>query len=97
MHYTNLTTEQIQQDLVSYGPLTVAVYAAHPNFQYVGSSGLINNCPTTGGPDHAVLLVGYNSTHWFIKNSWGTAWGDNGYGYILKTNDCQLHTWVDVM
>jgi hypothetical protein len=83
--------------LTKSGPLTVAVYANHPAFQYVGSSGLINNCPTDGGPDHAVLLVGYNSTHWFIKNSWGPYWGHNGYGYILKTNDCKLSTWVDVM
>ena len=63
----------------------------------VGKSGLINNCPTDAGPDHAVLLVGYNSSHWFIKNSWGINWGNNGYAYISKTNDCKLSTWVDVM
>lgn len=43
------------------------------------------------------MLVGYNSTHWFVKNSWGTGWGDQGFGYISKTNDCGLRTWVDVM
>lgn len=59
MHYSNLTTEQIQDELINSGPLTVAVFASHQAFQYVGSSGLINNCPTDGGPDHAVLLVGY--------------------------------------
>jgi hypothetical protein len=33
---------------------------------------------------HAVLAVGYNDDNReiCIKNSWGTAWGDNGYGYI---------------
>lgn len=96
-HYSNLTTQQIQDQLVNSGPLTVAVYAGNNAFTSVGFGGLINNCPTEGGPDHAVLLVGYNSTHWFIKNSWGTSWGHNGYGYILKTNDCKLQTWVDVM
>jgi hypothetical protein len=50
-----------------------------------------------GTANHAILLVGYNSTHWFIKNSWGTSWGNKGFGYILKTNDCKLNAWVDVM
>ena len=33
---------------------------------------------------HVILLVGYNSeTKMFIfRNSWGTKWGDNGYGTI---------------
>ena len=33
---------------------------------------------------HAVMAVGYNDSdeHLIIKNSWGTEWGDNGYGYL---------------
>lgn len=33
---------------------------------------------------HAVLVVGYDlGKKWFIaRNSWGTAWGDNGYCYL---------------
>lgn len=50
---------------------------------YAGSSGLINKC-APGKIDHAVLLVGYNITHWFIKNSWGAVWGHQGFGYIAK-------------
>lgn len=46
--------------------------------------------PDKEGKDHAVILVGWNdsisdenvSGHWIFKNSWGTGWGDNGYGYI---------------
>lgn len=34
----------------------------------------------TGG--HAVLLVGYTKRHFIFRNSWGTDWGDNGYGYL---------------
>lgn len=34
----------------------------------------------TGG--HAVLAVGYTQSHVIIRNSWGAAWGDDGYGYL---------------
>jgi aminopeptidase C len=38
--------------------------------------------------NHAVTIVGYSlntatpgcSGHWIVKNSWGTLWGENGYG-----------------
>jgi hypothetical protein len=36
--------------------------------------------------DHAVLIVGYDTTngknHWIVKNSWAKRWGQNGFGYI---------------
>ncbi|MGB5279504.1 MAG: C1 family peptidase, partial [Gammaproteobacteria bacterium] len=37
---------------------------------------------------HCIVLVGYDrddiddETIWIIKNSWGTDWGEDGYGYI---------------
>lgn len=70
-----------------YGPVTIAIYAGHSGFLNVGKSGGIV-CPTTIKIDHGVLLVGYNKTHWIIKNSWGTGWGDNGFCYIPKNRDC---------
>jgi hypothetical protein len=38
---------------------------------------------TIGG--HAVLAVGYSQTHVLFKNSWGTGWGDAGYGRLPWT------------
>jgi C1A family cysteine protease len=36
--------------------------------------------PTRGG--HAVALVGYTTTAFIVRNSWGTtSWGDKGFGY----------------
>lgn len=42
---------------------------------------------------HAVMCVGYNSTHWLMRNSWGTEWGDHGYftmplAYLEDVNLC---------
>jgi C1A family cysteine protease len=54
------------------------------------------SCPDAG-INHVVLLYGYNQTHWFIKNSWGTGWGDKGHAYILNTKNCKIDKWVDIM
>jgi hypothetical protein len=33
---------------------------------------------------HILLAVGYDEArqHFIVRNSWGTAWGDHGYGYL---------------
>ena len=56
------------------------------NSKYVISS----NDPLCDPTDlnHAIIITGwgFSSTdklYWIVKNSWGEAWGDNGYGYIL--------------
>ena len=43
----------------------------------------------TGQSWHAVVLAGFvddpdaaGGGYWIVKNSWGTGWGDSGYGYI---------------
>lgn len=49
---------------------------------------------------HAILLVGYDdsSANFILRNSWGTSWGDKGYGYmpyqyVTNTDLCQ-DIWV---
>ncbi len=37
--------------------------------------------PSTTRGGHAVALVGYTSTGFIVRNSWGTDWGDGGYAY----------------
>ena len=37
--------------------------------------------PDTIRGGHAVCLVGYTSTYFIVRNSWGTGWGDGGFGY----------------
>lgn len=95
--YNNTSTaEQLQQDLVTYGPISVGVFASQTSFSSVGRSGLISCTNNVGPIDHAITLVGYNSSHWFIKNSWGTGWGNNGYAYINKSANCGIYTYISV-
>lgn len=61
---------------------------------YAGSNGGVFNCAPGQPIDHTILLVGYNSTYWFVKNSWGPYWGNNGYAYINRSSDCGLKSYV---
>lgn len=39
--------------------------------------------PATVRGGHAICIVGYRTDGRFIvRNSWGTTWGDNGFGYV---------------
>ena len=42
-------------------------------------SGGIFNGPCSTDTDHAVTLVGYTSSYWIVRNSWGTDWGEKGF------------------
>jgi C1A family cysteine protease len=37
--------------------------------------------PNTKRGGHAVSLVGYTADRFIVRNSWGTTWGDRGFGY----------------
>ena len=76
---------------VSQQPVSVAIEADHQSFQlYAGGVYSAKDCGTE--LDHGVLLVGYgmdpkskkHKHFWKIKNSWGPAWGEDGYIRIAK-------------
>jgi hypothetical protein len=41
---------------------------------------------------HAVALVGYTSTGFIVRNSWGTDWGDRGYAYASNAYAAKAFT-----
>ena len=87
--------------LVRLGPLSNCIDAS-AMMHY--SSGVDD--PVSTGPDrqcedghtnHAVLIVGYGvdrgKPYWKIKNSWGTAWGEQGFYRVVRgENKCGLAT-----
>uniref|UniRef100_A0A1J3JDG4 cathepsin L n=3 Tax=Noccaea caerulescens TaxID=107243 RepID=A0A1J3JDG4_NOCCA len=50
------------------------------------SSGIFNNCGRN--LNHDILLVGYTSNYYTIKNSWGATWGEKGFIRLAPGNTC---------
>jgi C1A family cysteine protease len=65
------------QAAVAQGPVSIAIEADQSAFQQYTSGIISSNCGTS--LDHGVLIVGYASNYWIVKNSWGTTWGLQGY------------------
>ena len=40
--------------------------------------------PNTVRGGHAVAIVGYKTDRFIVRNSWGTSWGDKGFGYASQ-------------
>ena len=68
--------------LATKGPILVRldVDATWDNATFT-SGNLDDYQPDTTRGGHAVALVGYTASRFIVRNSWGTGWGDNGFGY----------------
>jgi len=79
--YVPETVAAIKEAIFTYGPVTVSV-AVDPYFEaYAGGVFDRNYAAYT---NHAVSLVGWDDTQgasgvWYLRNSWGEDWGENGY------------------
>ena len=70
--------------LAAHGPILVGLSVDQTWDNATSTGGNIDVfVPNTVRGGHAVAVVGYTSTGRFIvRNSWGTGWGDRGFGYV---------------
>jgi len=80
----------LQQNLVSWSPLSVCVDASKwQDYQ----SGVMTReeCGLINILDHCVQLVGYETQapkpYWIVRNSWNTNWGIEGYIWLAMGDD----------
>ncbi len=81
------TVPEIKQALMEHGPLGCSLYTNSAFSAYSGGVFNANDNPSVFALDHAIVIVGWDDrlgAHgaWIIKNSWGTDWGENGFGNI---------------
>ena len=80
--------EAAMMQAVAGQPITAGI-EADDNLQFYSSGVYSGPCGTD--INHAILIVGYgvtraNKPYWTIKNSWGTEWGQNGFGYFKRNH-----------
>ena len=77
------TNNERRIHLAKEGPFVVGV-PVYSNWTNIDNSGLVPDPAGAFEGGHALLVVGYdNKTQLFkFQNSWGTSWGNKGYGYF---------------
>ena len=86
---TRVTSQSVAglKTAVARGPTSVTLSASEPVFKNY-ESGVLNDASACKlNWDHGVIIVGYTSKYYLIKNSWGTTWGENGFGKIAINGD----------
>ncbi|MFO0626451.1 MAG: C1 family peptidase [Polyangiales bacterium] len=82
-----VTAEQLR-DRLDDGQDLVVGFRMNDNWypNHIMPGGIIRDYTAGRNFGHAVVLVGYTAmngrSYFIIRNSWGTAWAQNGYGYI---------------
>lgn len=95
--YATVTNFRDMIKALRKGPLAAYIYVSENLYAY--DSGVFSSdelCNNIGkSVNHAVLIVGIGIDngvyYWKVKNTWGTAWGENGYFRIaLGRNLCNI-------
>ena len=92
----NHTKDSYKQAIMDYGPISVCILV--PDDWYYYRSGVYT--PTwvsegVGWANHAVSIIGWDDSDdcWIIRNSYGTGWGESGYGRV-KYGDVEKYRYA---
>lgn len=88
--YFNLRrdTTRWREWLATQGPILAALNVDQTWYNATSTGGKLDTYKplTPAGGGHAIVVVGFRPDGRFIiRNSWGTAWGDKGFGYATES------------
>ena len=94
--YVEPSTENFKAALQQHGPISVVITV--PTDWYYYRSGIYSPVQDIGWANHAVLLTGWDDSDgcWFIKNSWGAGWGEQGYARV-KYGDLEKYHYAQAI
>lgn len=90
-HDEPVPTAQIKRALVEHGPIYTKMHIPHGSSFGSLDAGEVHDesialvySPQRNNGAHMVVIVGWDDDRgaWLMRNSWGTGWGDDGYGWI---------------
>lgn len=99
--YVNIRkgSETDLMNAVGMRPVSAAIDAHHRPFKLY-RSGVFSLDACTTHLTHGLLVVGYGNKdehkYWKVKNSWGSTWGNGGYGLVARNeNMCAIGNWAN--
>ena len=102
--FSSYSVQKIKNLISEYGSVSMSfgMYDSYYNprtyaYSYPGSAG-VNHAITLVGWDDNFAKENFNSNcnvtsngAWIVRNSWGNAWGDDGYFYLSYENKCNYN------
>ena len=84
----DVTASNLEHLIWKYGPVSTSIIVS----SHLKDSAVPQSLPynVDHGYAHTVTVVGFTESHWIIRNSWGTRWGDGGYFYLRKGYEGRL-------
>lgn len=90
--------DDLTEKIATEGPISVAIDAGKFSFQLYHSGVYYEPSCSSTRLNHGVLAFGYGNEggkdFYWVKNSWGTGWGDDGYIKMSRgrDNNCGIAT-----
>jgi len=82
----------MKEYISTFGSLTACMYVFQDFFAY--RSGVYRHVSGDLAGGHCITLIGYDDAQqcWIGKNSWSSAWGDNGY-FKIAYGECRIESY----
>jgi len=94
VRHPRLDEEAIADAVAAHGTLVASISGENTDFQRY-TVGIYDNPTCPKRVDHVISIIGYGTEggrkYWLVKNSWGTDWGKDGFGKVLRgVNQCGI-------